>query len=164
MRSLDQKQKKDLLSFYRIFVFFSVCVYNLELFVLSVYLMLKLGISLWELQQLLITKEVLFEELRLSNLNFDIIMFLKLKSYKASIFLINSLGVVIIARMGIKEWFVPQISEHWPEYIPIRLENRKIWFKRPGRASTFVPKDGIVQEWITSADVTNERIRVFTGR
>jgi hypothetical protein len=40
--------------------------------------------------------------------------------------LINSLGDEIRVKMGIKEWFVPQISEHWPVYKPIRLENKKI--------------------------------------
>jgi hypothetical protein len=46
---------------------------------------------------------------------------------------------------------------------PKRLENRKIWFKRPGKASTFTPIVGTVHEWITSEDVTMARIEEFTG-
>jgi len=65
--------------------------------------------------------------------------------------------------MGMKEWFVPQISEHCPINNPIRLEDIKIWFKRPGIASTFSPIDGMVQEWMTSADVISNRVMVFTG-
>ena len=75
----------------------------------------------------------------------------------------NSFGEEICIRMGINEWFVPQISEHCPVYNPRRLENRKIWFKRPGRASTFTPIVGTVHEWITSEDVTMARIDEFTG-
>jgi len=66
--------------------------------------------------------------------------------------------------MGINEWLVPQISEHCPLNIPSRFEKMKIWFRRPGKASTFTPKAGTVQEWITSKDVTNPRIGVFRGR
>ena len=76
----------------------------------------------------------------------------------------NSLGEEIIVKIGIKEWLVPQISEHCPVYNPTRFENKKIWFNRPGRASTFIPKEGIVQEWITSADVIKDRISIFTGK
>lgn len=76
----------------------------------------------------------------------------------------NSLGVETMARIGIKEWLVPQISEHCPVNSPTRLDKRKIWFNRPGRASTFIPKDGMVHEWITSADETKPRINIFTGR
>jgi len=60
-------------------------------------------------------------------------------------------------------WFAPQISEHWPKNKPGRLELKLIWFNRPGVASIFTPKEGIVQEWITSADVTNIRIWVLNG-
>lgn len=41
---------------------------------------------------------------------------------------------------------MPQISEHCPVKIPSRFDRRKIWFKRPGMASTFIPMEGIVQE------------------
>jgi len=68
-----------------------------------------------------------------------------------------------ITVMGIKEWLVPQISEHCPTNNPIRLDDKKIWFRRPGRASTFIPIEGTVQEWITSADLIKERISVLTG-
>lgn len=39
-----------------------------------------------------------------------------------------------------------------------------VWFKRPGFASTLTPKDGIVQEWITSVAVTKIRIWLFKGK
>lgn len=39
-----------------------------------------------------------------------------------------------------------------------------VWFKRPGFASTLTPKDGIVQEWITSVAVTKIRIWLFMGK
>lgn len=58
----------------------------------------------------------------------------------------NSVGMLNSKVIGIKEWFIPQISEHCPVKIPNRLENKKIWFNRPGIASTFVPKDGTVHE------------------
>jgi len=48
------------------------------------------------------------------NLNLDIIKFLKLRLYRDLILLINSFGEVTKVKMGIKEWFVPQISEHCP--------------------------------------------------
>lgn len=76
----------------------------------------------------------------------------------------NFLVVIIWMMIGMNEWFVPQISEHWPENIPIRFELIKIWFSRPGKASTFTPIDGIVHEWITSWDVIRDRICVFLGR
>lgn len=34
---------------------------------------------------------------------------------------------------------------------------------RPGIASTLIPKDGIVQEWITSIDVIIIRIVILNG-
>lgn len=37
------------------------------------------------------------------------------------------------------------------------------WFSRPGDASAFTPIEGIVHEWITSADVTRTRIWVLDG-
>lgn len=55
-------------------------------------------------------------------------------------------------RIGIKLWFDPQISEHWPVNIPGRLIKIFNWFKRPGIASALIPKEGIVHEWITSLD------------
>jgi len=58
----------------------------------------------------------------------------------------NFIGVSICARIGMNEWFLPQISEHCPVNSPIRLEERKIWFNRPGRASTFTPMAGMVHE------------------
>lgn len=65
--------------------------------------------------------------------------------------------------MGINLWLAPQISEHCPYRSPGRKENILSWFKRPGSASTLIPMDGIVQEWITSAAETNNRIWVLKG-
>jgi len=48
--------------------------------------------------------------------------------------------------IGMKEWFLPQISEHCPVNIPSRFEKMKVWLIRPGRASTFLPIAGMVQE------------------
>ena len=48
--------------------------------------------------------------------------------------------------IGMNEWFIPQISEHWPLKRPSRLEVRKSWFRRPGTASTLTPSEGTVQE------------------
>lgn len=66
--------------------------------------------------------------------------------------------------IGMKEWFIPQISEHWPAKIPNRFEKRKIWLRRPGRASTLTPMVGTVHEWITSFEVTIPRIMFRVGR
>jgi len=60
--------------------------------------------------------------------------------------------------IGIKLWFVPQISEHWPKNNPGRFINNKDWFRRPGIESILIPKAGIAQEWITSIDVVRIRI------
>lgn len=40
----------------------------------------------------------------------------------------------------------------------------RIWLIRPGKASTFTPKEGTVQEWITSSEEINIRIVVLIGR
>lgn len=74
------------------------------------------------------------------------------------------LEFVTETKIGIKEWLVPQISEHCPVNKPIRFENTNNWLSRPGRASALIPNDGIAHEWITSADVTSERIRFITGK
>ena len=65
--------------------------------------------------------------------------------------------------IGIKEWLAPQISEHCPVSRLGRLILKYNWFKRPGKASTLTPKEGIVQEWITSAEDTIKRIEVIFG-
>jgi len=65
--------------------------------------------------------------------------------------------------MGIKLWFAPQISEHWPKNKPDRLEKKLIWLSRPGVASTFTPILGIVQEWRTSAAEINIRTWDLVG-
>lgn len=66
--------------------------------------------------------------------------------------------------MGIKEWLEPQISEHWPKYKPTREGLVNNWLIRPGRASTFKPKEGKEKEWITSVEVIRRRDVVFTGK
>lgn len=60
--------------------------------------------------------------------------------------------------MGIKLWLVPQISEHWPKYTPGRLINKYDWLSRPGVESILIPREGTVQEWITSIEVVSIRI------
>ena len=79
----------------------------------------------------------------------------------------NCFGVITLTMIGIKEWFAPQISEHWPENKPIRFGVLNTWLTRPGRASTLDPSDGTVHEWITSSDETNirfvELIGIFTN-
>jgi hypothetical protein len=59
---------------------------------------------------------------------------------------------------------LPQISEHCPVNIPSRFEKMKVWLIRPGSASTFLPMEGIVQEWITSEDVIRIRMVSWAGR
>jgi hypothetical protein len=75
----------------------------------------------------------------------------------------NSFGVVDLIKIGMKEWLVPQISEHCPEKRPSRLDEMNVWFKRPGRASTFTPIEGTAHEWITSMDDTSTRIDERAG-
>lgn len=69
------------------------------------------------------------------------------------------LSILVLSRqIGIKEWYAPQISEHWPKYNPGRNAINVIWLIRPGVASILIPKEGIVHEWITSNEVVNNRI------
>lgn len=75
----------------------------------------------------------------------------------------NSPGVTDLIRIGMNEWFAPQISEHWPANRPTRFAMIKVWLIRPGMASTLTPIEGTAQEWMTSADVTNTRVEVMTG-
>lgn len=77
--------------------------------------------------------------------------------------LINKLGVIDSIVTGIKLWLVPQISEHCPKNKPGRLIRKLAWFSRPGVASALIPKEGIVQAWITSVAVIKIRILVFKG-
>ena len=60
-------------------------------------------------------------------------------------------------------WFAPQISEHCPKNNPNRFKLKLDWFNRPGLASIFTPKEGIVHEWITSVEDTIIRIWVLIG-
>jgi hypothetical protein len=66
--------------------------------------------------------------------------------------------------MGIKEWLTPQISEHWPKNTPLRFKIKETWLRRPGRTSDLTPKEGIVQEWITSSDEKNPRTLIEKGK
>lgn len=77
--------------------------------------------------------------------------------------LIKFLYDVHSIEIGINLWLIPQISEHCPKKIPGRWDIRVIWLIRPGDASILIPRDGIVQEWITSMEVTNNRIGVIKG-
>lgn len=79
------------------------------------------------------------------------------------IHLINILGEIFSITIGINLWFAPQISEHWPNEIPVWLGKNLTWFNRPGVASIFTPIDGIVHEWITSVAVISIRIWDLNG-
>jgi hypothetical protein len=68
-----------------------------------------------------------------------------------------------VTEIGINEWLTPQISEHWPVMFPTRLEENVSWLIRPGRASVLTPREGTVQEWMTSRDVTKARMVIFVG-
>lgn len=70
---------------------------------------------------------------------------------------------IVSTTIGIKEWFAPQISEHCPKNLPVRLENSDIWFSRPGVASILIPIAGIVHEWRTSLEDVIRRIWQFKG-
>lgn len=65
--------------------------------------------------------------------------------------------------MGIKEWFEPQISEHWPKNCPKTEGATNNWLIRPGIASTFKPIEGTAKEWITSVEEIKRREVVLTG-
>lgn len=65
--------------------------------------------------------------------------------------------------MGINLWPAPQISEHCPIIIPGRFDIIVIWFIRPGVASAFIPREGIVHEWSTSFDVISIRVGTIEG-
>lgn len=62
------------------------------------------------------------------------------------------------------EWFIPQISEHWPKNKPGRFIDNIDWFNRPGVESILIPSEGIVHEWITSIDEVRIRIGKLNGR
>lgn len=67
-------------------------------------------------------------------------------------------------QIGMKEWFIPQISEHCPKNNPGRYIYNIDWFKRPGVESILIPREGIVQEWITSIEEVRTRIGKLNGR
>ena len=85
----------------------------------------------------------------------------------SSITLITHLKKVFIftlsTTIGINLWFAPQISEHCPKYNPGRWMINLSWFRRPGTASAFTPREGTVQEWRTSAEETKTRTCVCAG-
>lgn len=71
---------------------------------------------------------------------------------------------IISSTMGIKLWLDPQISEHCPKYKPGRVASRVVWFKRPGIASVFNPREGTAQECKTSSDEISIRIVSSAGK
>ena len=75
----------------------------------------------------------------------------------------KSLVLTTSITIGINLWFAPQISEHCPKYRPGRWAINFTWFKRPGTASAFTPKEGTVHEWSTSADEIKTRMWVLKG-
>lgn len=72
-------------------------------------------------------------------------------------------GEILSTTIGMNLWLAPQISEHCPYNNLDRVEINLTWFKRPGVASTLIPSDGIVHEWITSAAEINIRIFDING-
>lgn len=58
----------------------------------------------------------------------------------------NFFGVWKRVKIGINEWFIPQISEHWPVSRPTRLDRISAWLRRPGSASVFTARAGIAHE------------------
>lgn len=92
-------------------------------------------------------------------------MFLKLRSFVYWDFNVsmNLFGVWKRVRIGINEWFIPQISEHWPVNSPTRFERMRAWLSRPGSASIFTARAGMAHEWMTSEEVIVNRIMVLEG-
>ena len=81
-------------------------------------------------------------------------------------FLYQSKNVVMFVTLtfiGIKACSVPHISEHCPKYSPNLFTYSPVWLRWPGTASTFTPKEGMVQLWITSAPVTLNLMFVSAG-
>ena len=65
--------------------------------------------------------------------------------------------------IGMKLWFVPQISEHCPKYRPGLILSILTTLRRPGTESALIPKEGIVQAWRTSVEDIKSWIGVFVG-
>jgi hypothetical protein len=63
-----------------------------------------------------------------------------------------------------KEWLAPQISEHCPKNKPHTGKEEKTIFIRPGLASAFIPKQGIVHLWRTSEELIKNRHTELTGK
>ena len=76
---------------------------------------------------------------------------------------LKSSSLIISKQIGILECWLPQISEHCPYNTPGRVLIKLTWFTRPGIASAFTPKEGIVQECSTSALVISTRIFLISG-
>src|SRR5262245_32049631 len=62
-----------------------------------------------------------------------------------------------------KAWSVPHDSEHCPKYSPSWVALNQVAVTRPGTASTFDPNEGMVQEWMTSVEVTSTCTTLLTG-
>lgn len=75
----------------------------------------------------------------------------------------KELKEIISKTIGMNLWLAPQISEHCPKNTPERLEEKQNWLIRPGTASNLTPKEGTVQEWITSEEETKNRKGKWLG-
>ena len=62
-----------------------------------------------------------------------------------------------------KLWFDPQISEHWPYYKPGCVDTIIVWFRQPGIASVFNPREGTAHECNTSLEEINILIVISIG-
>ena len=65
--------------------------------------------------------------------------------------------------IGIKLCSDPQISLQAPIKSPGLLAIKAVWFNLPGKESTFTPREGTAQQWITSFDVVSTLTLEFTG-
>ena len=65
--------------------------------------------------------------------------------------------------MGIQWWYLPQISIHWPQNIPVLQKHIIRCEQNPGIQSIFIPAEGIAQECIMSFDVVTKCILTPTG-
>lgn len=65
--------------------------------------------------------------------------------------------------IGINPWYTPHSSEHCPKNTPSRSASTDTWLRRPGVASSFIPRLGTAKSWITSVLVTTKRTWVSTG-
>ena len=81
----------------------------------------------------------------------------------AKIHILKSSSLINSKQIGMLECWLPQISEHCPYKTPGTEEIKFTWFTRPGTASAFTPREGIVQECNTSALVISTRTLLLIG-